>query len=175
MSPHDGELKPLPSGDPNDGDAKFAHFQLRGKDATKFAAFRDKLLEHLEKLLAIEVEKRGGATVKDELQDLACGLLDYAKARLAQPSVKNQKTIAEAAEKFANAKKACAEARKTNAEAANIEFETSLKKFELLIKLCRPMIARDQDEAAILFGKDLEGMLSAIGEYREAVKHLPSP
>ncbi len=172
MAGEDREIKPC--GPPSSSEPMFAHFQLRGRDPEMFARFREKFLNGLEKVLESELNCSTGATVREELQALTSGLLDFAKAKMAQPTAENQRVMAEATEKFAAAKRELAEARKVNAEAESIEIDNRVKKLQLLVKMTKAMIHREDGEAAIVFAKQLDDILLALNEFQQATKSLPS-
>lgn len=166
MSEHEPNERPQPG-------EKFARFSARGKEPIPFAVHRGKLLDYVTSILELKLNQRNDATVRDEAAEMISGFLGWAKERLDTPGVQNAKLRAETAERFAAAKRAIAEARKTNAEAEQIELETTIRRFKLMLTVTKFAVLQDDDEAAVLFGSQIDEVLKMLGELANDKALLP--
>lgn len=165
-----GEISSCDSG--NSENPKYAHYRLRGLDPQKFALWREKFLDQIQRILDQEIDSERGSTIGDEGRAIASGLLDFAKAKLSQPGIENERVLAEAAEKFASAKMNLAKARKTSAEAESIEIDNRIKRLRLMLRMTKAMVIREGGEAALLFGQQVGDLLFALEEFRQETRSL---
>lgn len=164
-----GEPKGPPS---NDGEHRYDHYRLTGQTPQTFAQFRTKLMTWIEQILDTQVTSSTG-TVRDEATNLMEGLLGFAKATLACPSVENERRHAEAVERFAAAKKSVAEARKADAIAERIEISNKIRKLLLALKMTKAMMVHDKSEDGIIFGGQIDALIVCLSEMKQDVPMLP--
>lgn len=162
--------EPKPTHTP--GNPGYQHFQLTGKNPEAFAQSRDKLLAWFNQLLDKQLDPIAGTTARDETQEFIHESLNFLKAKLKKADFENEEIQARAIEHFTAAKENLANARKTSAEAHALELENMIREMKVKLTFTKFIVMQDKEEAAILFGKDIEALLNAVKEI-EGVKALP--
>lgn len=110
---------------------------------TRRERIREKLALMAEAILGAEINKRDGATVRDEVDRLTTAVLNNVKAQLASKSISNEAVIADIHQKMAATEKTRAEARKTHAEADRIDLQNLKERLSILRSIEESLDARD--------------------------------
>lgn len=114
-----------------------------------FEASRRKLqtliFEQMEALLKVRVSD-AGATVGDELGNIATSAIEHVKAVLSTQEKKNERITAEVAKLIAESESIYAEARKRHAEAENVELMNMKMRLEILSEFRSMLMQLERDD-----------------------------
>lgn len=140
---------------------RIAKIPIRGKDQKIWSELKGKLMTKLaqtvDNTLNSIIDPVEKTTLKEEINQFSHQLLGYAKAKLSEPGISNQKTIAEIETIYARRNREIAETRKIHAEADALEFDMAVKKLKLALGATKVFIACDkEDQETIIFIKQIE-------------------
>ncbi len=103
------------------------------------------IFEQMEALLKVRVSD-AGATVGDELGNIATSAIEHVKAVLSTQEKKNERITAEVAKLIAESESIYAEARKRHAEAENVELMNMKMRLEILSEFRSMLMQLERDD-----------------------------
>jgi len=154
----------MPEGQASDN--AYLRIDVMGKSPKSWAELRAKLLSSLYKLIDDISEGQGCSWFEARAAEFSRAILDYAKAKLARPGIENEKTLAEVGDLYAERERKLAETRRIHAQADAQELETELKRLTIALKMTKVMLVGDPGDEAMLFGRQIDGLLAAVDQVR---------
>jgi hypothetical protein len=144
---------------------RYIRIDVGGKSPKLWIKFRSKLIKTVDKLLDQVVDPVSKATLRQEGGEITHQLLSYAKEKLKNPGIENEKLLAEVQQLLSAKERDTAEARKLNAESEQIEFNNAVRRLRLSLKASRVFLLRDPDQEAILFVSEVDELLKILDEF----------
>lgn len=144
----------------------FIEISVKGKSEALWPLLKDKLMATINNLLDTVVDQDSNSTIKDEAKEMAGLVVKYAKAKLKNPEIENNKLLAEIDNLYATKNKQIAETRKINAEAQAIELQNKIKSLILSLELSKVILVNSKDEQAIVFLKEVDGFINIMGKLK---------
>ena len=138
---------------------------VSGKNSVNWSIYKDKFLEKAAGLLDTVINFEDGSTIKEEAKQFSTELLKYAKEKLKEPGIQNQKTLAEIDKIYSEREREFAETRKLNAEAREIELKNKITELKLSLGIMKAMLIGVTDEESIIFLKQIESFRKTINEF----------
>ncbi len=146
----------------NQDKINFIEVSVKGKSDAIWLPLKAKLLESVNSILDTVIDSKENTTIKEEVKELTSCLLKYAKAKLNNPAIENQKLLAEIETLYTKKNKEIAETRKINAEATAIEFQNKINSLSLSLQLAKVLMISSEDEGAILYVKEIDGLIDVV-------------
>lgn len=108
---------------------------LVGNDPELFKQLSSSLTDTITNILGKLSDTKVSPTTSSVVDEIVNASRTYVEAKLKEPSIKNQKLLAEITELYAETENKIAAARETNAKAEKVELENIEKRLELAIKM----------------------------------------
>lgn len=147
-----------------DEEERFLEVRVRGKNPVLFAAMRLKFLEKAQEMLDTVINFDTNATMRDEAKKFSSELLNYAHETLRKKGYENIKILEEINKMQAESNRQYAEIRKLNAESRAIELKNMISELKLSIGMIKVFAHNENDEASILFMKNIEDFYQFISK-----------